>query len=565
MQSAFGAAQADYEPMIQSATRSEYGDYQANFAMRLAKILQKKPMEIAQTVIDHLSHRETFRLLDPSGPGFINITLSDEFLAQQLQKLIGDDRLGVEKAHKPETIVVEYSSPNVAKEMHVGHLRTTIIGDAFARIFDFLGHKVIRQSHIGDWGTQFGMIIEYLLETNQANIKHSISELNLLYKKSKQRFDEDPAFADKARARVVALQGGDKATLAIWQNLVNESENYFATVYEKLNVLLKHDDIRGESFYNDTLANITNDLEKRHIAEISDGALVIFLEGFVDPDNKPVPMIIRKKDGGYLYATTDLAAAKYRIETLKGNRIIYITDARQKQHFAMLFAAVDKAGWMTATAKLEHVPYGAVLGEDNRPFKTRSGETISLISLLDEAEERAATLATAKNPELSKDQIKTIAKAIGVGALKYADLRADKVKDYVFSWDKMLSFDGNTAPYLQNAYVRTRSIFRTGKIDLNSLKTEKIIIAEPVEHLLAVKLLEFSDIVPSIAHDLGLHRLCEYLYDVAATFHKFYEHCPILSAPDQASRNSRLLLCDITARTLKLGLSLLGIEVVEQM
>lgn len=564
MQSTFGAAQTDYEPMIQTAARAGYGDYQANFAMRLAKILGKKPVDIANEVITHLKQSQIFQSLEVSGPGFINITLSNDFLAEQLQKLVKDERLGVAKTERPEIIVVEYSSPNVAKEMHVGHLRTTIIGDSIARILSFLGHQIIRQNHVGDWGTQFGMIIEYLLETHQTNTAHTVSELNQLYKKSKQRFDEDRVFADKSRARVVALQSGDKTTLAIWQNLVNESKRYFQEIYKKLNVLLEPEDIRGESSYNDMLNEISADLEKRGIAEVNQDALVIFLEGFVDPDNNPLPMIIRKKDGGFLYATTDLAAAKYRIDILQADRIIYITDARQKQHFAMLFAAVKKAGW-AGTTQLEHVSYGAVLGEDNKPFKTRSGDTISLFSLVDEAENRAAALATAKNPKLSADEIKTISRAIGIGALKYADLRTDKVKDYVFSWDKMLSFNGNTAPYLQNAYVRIRSIFRTGKIDLINLKLEKIIIVKDTEHVLAIKLLEFPDMLSSIIQDLGIHRFCEYLYDLAAIFHKFYEQCPILSTEDDTTRNSRLLLCDLTARTLKLGLSLLGIEIIEQM
>lgn len=565
LRAAFGDALPEYDPNIQTAARAEYGDYQANFAMKLAKILQKKPMDVANAVLAQLEQKEIFAKLEPSGPGFINITLSNEFLAQHVQSLNNNERLGIEKLVHPETIVVEYSSPNVAKEMHVGHLRTTIIGDAIARILNFLGHHVIRQNHVGDWGTQFGMLIEYMLEKQALGHAHTITELNQLYKQSKQRFDEDTHFADKARQRVVALQGGDKKTLEIWQTLVNESKQYFQEIYSKLGVLLTDGDVRGESSYNAMLAPIVQELEKNKIVELSEGALVIFLEGFVDPDNKPLPMIIRKQDGGYLYATTDLAAVKFRIEHLHAQRIIYITDARQRQHFAMVFAAAKRAGWCNDKIKLEHLPYGAVLGEDNRPFKTRSGETISLISLIAEAEERAAVLAKNKNPDLTSEQIKTISKAVGIGALKYADLRADKVKDYVFSWDKMLSFEGNTAPYLQNAYVRIRSVFRNGKVDLSAIKAEKIIINDPVEHLLAVKLLEFSDIIYSVSQDLALHRLCEYLYDIAATFHKFYENCPILSAPDQSLRNSRLLLSDLTARTLKLGLSLLGIEVIEQM
>lgn len=556
----------DVDPFIQLSGRPEFGDYQANFALRLAKQLQQKPFDIAKAVVEQLKNETLFQKLEPSGPGFINITLTDAFLAEYLQKLIPDSNLGVVKEPSLHTTVVDYGGANVAKEMHVGHLRSAIIGDAIIRLLDFVGHKTVKQNHLGDWGTQFGMLIEYLIETGwRPDQPHSYSDLNTLYKEAKNRFDTDEQFADKARARVVALQGGDSESRHIWQQLVDESKHHFQAVYDQLGVLLKEKDAAGESMYNDMLAPLTNDLEKRNIAKMDDGALVIPLEGFVDPDGKPIPFLIRKRDGGFLYATTDLAAAKYRIEKLDARRIIYVVDARQKQHFAMLFAAANLSKWTDDKIDLEHIAYGAVLGEDHKPFKTRSGEAIKLKDLLDEAEKRAATIISQKHPELSAAELSEIAQIVGIGALKYADLRNDKVKDYVFSWDKMLAFDGNTAPYLQNAYVRICSIFRKGQIDRDILYKNTIQMTQPIEHTLAIKIAQFPDVVHSIAQNLNLHALCEYLYDLASTFHRFYEQCPVLTDPDTKVQQSRLLLCDLTARTLKLGLSLLGIKVTEKM
>lgn len=600
IQAAFGELAADCDPTIQLAGRAEYGDYQANFAMRLAKQLQKKPIDIAQQVIDHITDKKIFKKLEASGPGFINIFLTNEFLEAKLQLLINDECLGVKPASDIKTIVVDYGGANVAKEMHVGHLRSAIIGDAIVRILSFLKHNVVRQNHLGDWGTQFGMLIEYMLESDQANKQHTLSDLNILYKQSKQRFDDDKNFADKARSKVVELQGGDEKTLAIWRQLVTESTYHFQKTYQRLDVLLAEKDICGESFYNDKLAGMVAELEQSGVAEINAGALVVCMEGYADPDGKPIPLLIRKGDGGYLYATTDLAAIKHRTEELHADWIIYVHDARQKQHFAMVFAAAQKAGWIKENIKLEHVPFGSILGEDRKPFKTRSGESVKLTALLDEAETRAAETARHKNPDLSDEQLAHIAKTVGIGALKYADLRNDKVKDYVFDWDKMLAFEGNTAPYLQNAYVRIRSIFRKGinknivldkfgslielesnqtiqllnflnkdysKRDKQSELTKNItlIITTDIEHNLSIKLLEFPEIIHSVGEDLAIQRLCDYEYDIASTFHKFYEHCPILSHENEQVRLSRLLLCDITARTLKLGLSLLGIDVLEMM
>lgn len=560
---AFGV---EADPFIQSAGRPEFGDYQANFALKLAKERQQKPIDIAKAVVEKLASETLFQKLEVSGPGFINITLSDDFLEQHLAKLARDNRLGVAIDTSPEHMVVDYGGANVAKEMHVGHLRSAIIGDSITRILGFVGHHVIRQNHLGDWGTQFGMLIEYLLESGwHGDEPHSYSDLNTLYKQAKQRFDGDEKFADKARARVVLLQSGDEKSRAIWQQLVDESLHHFQEVYQKLDVLLTENDVAGESFYNDMLSDLVAELEQRGVAKLDDGALVIALEGFLDPDGKPLPFLIRKRDGGFLYATTDLAAVKHRVQQLKATRIIYVVDARQKQHFSMLFAAAEKTGWAKKKINFEHVSYGAVLGEDHRPLKTRSGEFIKLNDLLIEAEKRAADVILQKHPDLSADELAKIAKIVGIGALKYADLRGDKVKDYVFSWEKMLAFDGNTGPYLQNAYVRIYSIFRKGNIDVAIIEKSALKIITPIEHTLAVKLSAFPDVVLSIAQNLNLHVLCDYLYDLAATFHKFYENCPVLTDENVDVRHSRLLLCDLTARTLKQGLSLLGISVTERM
>lgn len=557
----------EIDPVIQNATRTEFGDYQANFALRLAKELQQKPADIAKKVVETLHpHADIFQSLDVSGPGFINIKITNDYLAKHLQQMLQHPRLGVNPQSPIETVVVDYSSPNVAKEMHVGHLRSLIIGDAIVRLLEFVGHRVIRQNHIGDWGTQFGMIIEYMLQTNFAlDGTHAYSKLDALYKKSKQLFDADSDFADRARKRVVALQQGEHNTRDVWQKLVEESKHYFQTAYQKLSVLLTEQDAAGESFYNDMLPVLTEELANKKLATIDQGALVIALDGFVDPDGKPLPFLIRKSDGAYLYAATDLAAIKYRVETLGADRIIYVVDARQKQHFAMLFAAAKKAAIAHDDTQLEHAAFGSVLGEDHKPFKTRSGESIKLIDLLQEAEKRAADIIVRKHPDLKTDELALIANHVGIGALKYADLRNDKIKDSIFSWDKMLAFDGNTGPYLQNAYVRICAIFRKSLVELTKIPVQSLQITDPIEHTLGIKIAEFPNVILSVAHSLQLHNLCEYLYDLAGIFHKFYEHCPVLSAEETIIRDSRLLLCLLTARTLKQGLNLLGIHVLEKM
>lgn len=562
---AYGQKYADLDPQIQTVHAPHIGDYQANFAMRLAKQLAEKPQTVAERVVDAFPDRDICDQISVTGPGFICCVLSKAFVEGQLQNLIDDDRLGVPDVHSTDKVIIEYGSPNVAKEMHVGHLRSTIIGDAIARILSFMGYLVVRQNHIGDWGTQFGMLIEYLQEVNWSfSEEHTISEASMLYKKAKQRFDEDPEFARKAREKVVSLQRGDRETLACWQHLVEESERHFQTMYERLGVLLTQADICGESFYNPMLPQIVKELQDQGIATQSDEATVVFLDGFTDKEGKAVPCIIQKSDGGYLYATTDLAAIKYRTQQLGAKRIVYVVDARQAQHFAMVFAIARKANWILPDTVLEHAPFGTILGKDRKPFKTRSGETVQLSSLVDEAEKRAGEIVAEKT-EFSDQQKQHIAKAIGIGALKYADLSTDKIKDYVFDWDRMLAFEGNTAPYLMNAYVRIQSIFRKGNVDLASLRQHSLHLTTDFEKELGLRILELPEVIALAGKELAPHRLCSYLYELAASFHKFYEHCPVLNNPEQDIQQSRLLLCDLTARTLKLGLELLGIEVLEQM
>jgi len=449
--------------------------------------------------------------------------------------------------------------------MHVGHLRSTVIGDAIARVLTFQGHRVIRQNHLGDWGTQFGMLIEHLIETGQAE-QGDLGDLTKLYKQSKARFDAEPDFAERAKQRVVKLQRGDEATLAVWRKLVQQSQDYFASVYEQMGVLLEPGDIRGESFYNDKLAGIVERLKKVGALETSQGAGVVFVEGFADKDGKPLPMIVQKSDGGYLYATTDLAAAAYRVDELDADRVVYVVGAPQRQHFDMLFATLRKLGWVDDHVRLDFVPFGQVLGEDGKIFRTRSGETVRLVDLLDEAETRAIAVCKAKNPDLTDDEAQHVGTVVGLGALKYADLSSDRIRDYKFSWKRMLALDGNTAPYLINAYVRVHGIFRRGEIDFDAFTSDRVQVDDPNEKALVLKLMQFGPTVASVADSLEPHRLCNYLYELASTFHKFFEHCPVLRSdvpPDV--RQGRLALCKLVALTLRQGLDLLGIDVVERM
>jgi arginyl-tRNA synthetase len=465
----------------------------------------------------------------------------------------------------PETFVVDYSSPNAAKEMHVGHLRSTVIGDALVRILEFLGHRVVRHNHLGDWGTQFGMLIEHLVDLGwKAGEDHRISDLDVLYQEANRKFTGDPEFADRARQRVVALQGGDATTLALWRDLVEESERHMAQVYEQLGVTLTPADIKPESFYNPMLPDVAAELEGKGLAWVDDGALCAFPAGFTARDGSALALIIRKSDGGYGYQATDLAAVRHRTQDVGGQRLVYAVDARQAQHLAMVFAVGSQAGWLDGGRQAEHVAFGTILGADNRPFKTRSGDTVKLIDLLDEAVERAAAVVADKNPDLDAATRVQVARAVGIGAVKYADLSNDRVKDYVFDWERMLSFDGNTAPYLQYAHARIRSIFRRVEVQAEPAGAA-VQLTHRAERALALHVLSFDDAVRQAAEHLQPHRLATYLFELAQAFTDFYESCPVLRAETDELRQSRLVLAGLTARTLATGLDLLGIEAPEQM
>jgi arginyl-tRNA synthetase len=494
-----------------------------------------------------------------AGPGFINIRLNAGFLGQSLA-----DQPLLAPATEPQRIVVDYSSPNLAKEMHVGHLRSTIIGDALARLLAALGHEVIRQNHVGDWGTQFGMLLAYLDETGANSA--ALADLEQFYRAAKARFDSDPAFADRSRETVVRLQQGDAHARAAWQRFIDISLSHCQAVYDRLGVTLAPTDVRAESAYNDDLPGVIEALNAQGLVTISEGATCVFLDEFTGKDGEPLPVIVQKSDGGYLYATTDLAAVRFRTRELGAARILYLTDARQALHFRQIFAVARRAGFAPADARLEHLPFGAMLGTDGKPFKTRSGDVVKLVELLDEAESRAFAIVTEKSPDLPEDERRRIAHAVGIGAVKYADLSKNRTSDYVFDWDQMLAFEGNTAPYLQYAYTRIRSVFRrAGEAPEGVTPAHAApVIAAPEEHRLAVQLLRLQEVAEQVAEDGFPHQLCGYLYDLATAFMRFYESCPILNA-EPAVRASRLALCDRTAATLKEGLGLLGIETVEKM
>ncbi len=549
------------DAMISVAQNEKFGDYQSNVAMSLARQVAEKtgqktnPRAVAEQIKAKVNLGDMAQELTIAGPGFINIRLSPAWVQQQLQSIAADPRLGIEKTPNPQTVVVDYSGPNVAKQMHVGHLRSTIIGDAIARVIEFLGNNVIRQNHIGDWGTQFGMLIAFLKCNGTASAQQHIDDLEDFYRRAKKKFDEDPAFQDEARRTVVRLQGGEKEELELWRRIVDETRRHYQPIYGRLNVLLRQENERGESFYNPMLPPVVRDLRAGGLAVESEGAVVVFTEGFENP------LIIEKTGGGYLYGTTDLAAIRYRVNELHADRIIYTTDSRQAQHFAQVFATARKASW-AGSASLEHAPFGTMLGEDGKPFKTRSGDTVKLKDLLDEAEERAYRLVSEKNPDLPESQRRDIARAVGIGAVKYADLSKDRNSDYVFSWDKMLAMDGNTGPYLQYAYARIQSIFRKsgGKPD----PAAPIQLESPFELALAKHILRLGEIIELVSRDLKPHNLCAYLYDLATRFSAFYENCPVIQS-EEPLRSSRLILCDLTGRTMAMGLDLLGIEHPEQM
>ncbi|AZK51171.1 arginine--tRNA ligase [Salmonella enterica subsp. enterica serovar Derby] len=558
-------APADCEPQVRQSAKVQFGDYQANGMMAVAKKLGMAPRQLAEQVLTHLDLSGIASKVEIAGPGFINIFLEPAFLAEQVQQALASDRLGVSQPTR-QTIVVDYSAPNVAKEMHVGHLRSTIIGDAAVRTLEFLGHHVIRANHVGDWGTQFGMLIAWLEKQQQENAGDmALADLEGFYRDAKKHYDEDEAFAERARNYVVKLQSGDAYFREMWRKLVDITMTQNQITYDRLNVTLTRDDVMGESLYNPMLPGIVADLKAKGLAVESEGATVVFLDEFKNKEGDPMGVIIQKKDGGYLYTTTDIACAKYRYETLHADRVLYYIDSRQHQHLMQALTIVRKAGYVPDSVPLEHHMFGMMLGKDGKPFKTRAGGTVKLADLLDEALERARRLVAEKNPDMPADELEKLANAVGIGAVKYADLSKNRTTDYIFDWDNMLAFEGNTAPYMQYAYTRVLSVFRKADIDEQALASAPVIISEDREAQLAARLLQFEETLTVVAREGTPHVMCAYLYDVAGLFSGFYEHCPILSAENDAVRNSRLKLAQLTAKTLKLGLDTLGIETVERM
>jgi arginyl-tRNA synthetase len=615
-----GEANAPRDPQIRPTTDPKFGDYQCNAAMALARPLKQNPRQIAQQIVDAVDLEGVAEPPQIAGPGFINIRLTDTFLERRLQDIPAPpqredetDRFSIAPTEHPLRVVIDYSSPNIAKQMHVGHLRSTIIGDAFARVLGFLGHEVIRQNHVGDWGTQFGILIAWYRQhdlPDPGSHDDILAAIEEDYRQAQAQFRDDPDFAATSRSAVGDLQAGDPEARHIWSRICELSRGAFLEAYQRLNVLLTDDDVRGESFYNERLADVVQGLSERLTGgtavsamkqpgcervefRVDQGAACLFFYDrggeprFRKPDGDELPMIIQKSDGAYLYATTDLAALRYRTRELGGRRIIYVTDARQRLHFAMLFAAARAAGWTHSEPRpqgrsqgddvsLEHVTFGSVLGPDRRPLKTREGRNVTLRELLDEAERRALAVVEQKHaqadeglPLLAPDEQRAVARRIGIAAVKYADLSRDRTSDYVFRWDKLLALQGNTAPYMIYAYARIRSIYRkaverVGQPDVYAADI-RLRLGEPAERALGLRLTRLAETIDQVAADLEPHVLCNYLYDLASDFMRFYEACPVLRAQDEATRLSRLRLCDLTARALRLGLGLLGIKVIERM
>ena len=626
-QAAFAAAGiADSPVVLQPTKNAEHGDFQINGVMGAAKKAKQNPRELAQKVAEVLADNAVIESAEVAGPGFINLRLRPEFLAQNIQTALNDARFGVAKTDKPQTVVIDYSSPNLAKEMHVGHLRSSIIGDSISRVLEFMGNTVIRQNHVGDWGTQFGMLVAYLVEQQKDNAAFELADLEQFYRAAKVRFDEDPAFADTAREYVVKLQGGDETVLALWKQFVDISLSHAQAVYDSLGLKLRPEDVAGESKYNDDLQPVVDDLVQKGLAVEDDGAKVVFLDEFKNKEGEPAAFIVQKQGGGFLYASTDLACLRYRVGTLHADRLLYVVDHRQALHFEQLFTTSRKAGYLPEDVKAEFIGFGTMMGKDGKPFKTRSGDTVKLVDLLDEAINRAEQVVKEKNPKwqltteledglkkisslTNSDNLKNklkynlenkkleitlendvvyhlpidkidkivrgaeeytdtalsdaekIARVVGIGAVKYADLSKNRTSDYVFDWDAMLSFEGNTAPYLQYAYTRVQSVFRkAGEWDA----TAPTVLTEPLEKQLAAELLKFEDVLQSVADTAYPHYLAAYLYQIATLFSRFYEACPILKS-EGATRNSRLQLAKLTGDTLKQGLELLGIDVLDVM
>ena len=556
---------ADLLELVRRGQDPKFGDYQANMAMPLGKRLGRPPREIAAEIVQRLEVADICREPEIAGPGFINLRLKKQWLAEKLSAAVLDPRLGVAPVARPRTFVVDYSAPNVAKPMHVGHIRSTVIGDSLCRVLRFLGHRAISDNHIGDWGTQFGMILygyKHFLDA-EAYRQNPVEELARLYRKVRSLMDEQPEINSAVLAETAKLHAGDVENRRLWEEFLPHCEDEIDRVFRRLDV--KFDHTLGESFYEDRLAPLVDELQRRGIARESDGAICVFIEG------QKTPMIVRKSDGAFLYGTTDLATIQYRMETWRPDAILYVVDYRQSLHFQQLFAVAGMLGY--DNVELQHVSFGTVLGGDGRPFKTRSGDTVGLEGLLDEAVRRALEIVSAGDdskpdgPELSAEQRRQVAETVGIAALKYADLAQNRTSDYVFSYDKMLAMTGNTATYMQYAYARVRSIFAKGNVDVDALCNSgaTILLDSPAERALALELLRFSEALDLTVADYRPNQLTAYLFDLANRYSTFFEQCHVLRAETDALRQSRLLLCDLTARTIQKGLELLGINVVEKM
>lgn len=561
IEAAFGPDYAGSDPVLRP---SQFADLQSNAALALAKRLGMPPRQVADRIVGALDISDVCRAVEVSGPGFVNLTVGEAWIGEAVTAMAADPRLGV-PLEAAQVVPVDYSAPNVAKQMHVGHLRTTVVGDALVRTLDYLGHDVVRQNHVGDWGTPFGMLIEHLLDVGEGSAEAALVETdpNAFYQAARSAFDSDPEFADRARARVVALQAGDPDTLRLWTELLEMSKRYFRRIYAALDVTLTDADLAGESTYNAALADICDELEQAGIAVVSDGALCVFLDGFIGREGRPVPLIVRKSDGGYGYATTDLATIRHRVRDLDAERILYVVGAPQRLHLQMVFATARLAGWLPEDVEVVHVQIGNVLGPDKKLLRTREGSAPSLMSLVEDAVTKAREVVDESRPDLPEAIRASIAPQVGVGAVKYADLSVAHDSEYVFDLDRMVSLTGNTGPYLQYAVARVRSIFRAAGLDMDAAYGP-VTIEEPSERALALTLLEFGATVSSVGRDLAPHRLCGHVFDVAQAFSAFYESCPVLSS-NGTTRSSRLGLCAATGRVLTTGLRLLGIAAPEQM
>ncbi|MEG4284985.1 arginine--tRNA ligase [Microcoleus sp. A006_D1] len=569
--SAFGESYADTDLMLAASSNPKFGDFQCNAAMSLGKKLGKPPRAIASTIIENLDIADICETPEIAGPGFINLKLKPAYLEAQISEIAADTRLGIEPVKTPQRIAIDFSSPNIAKEMHVGHLRSTIIGDAIARTLEFQGHDVLRINHIGDWGTQFGMLIAYLREVHPQALTTAdaldLGDLVAFYRQAKQRFDTDETFKETARQEVVKLQAGAEDTRRAWKLLCDQSRREFQVIYDLLDIKVTE---RGESFYNPLLPAVIADLTELGLLVESDGAKCVFVDGFTNFEGEPLPLIVQKTDGGYNYATTDLAAIRYRIQNDNAKRIIYVTDSGQSNHFAQVFAVARKANWIPEDVEIIHIPFGLVLGEDGKKLKTRSGETVRLQDLLDEAVVRARQvlleeILKKEGRQETEEFIANVSQTIGLSAVKYADLSQNRASNYTFSYDKMLELKGNTALYMLYAYARVQGIRRKGEIDFDNLDAgAKVILQSDAELVLAKHLLQLNEVVNAVGADLLPNRICQYLFELGQKYNQFFEQCPVLKA-EEPLRTSRLILCDLTARTLKLGLDLLGIQVLERM